>query len=240
MFEFENVGHHFTDPVGGSIPDGSTVQVGLQQDVWDWYSTSANVRATDGEIFSANLSSIIPWGVSDFLGESPGGADNEDVGRIGQFETVASGFRIVNGEQLTVITEIAFAQVAQMGLGLNDLTSAELARLETLGLLSRVPINPITLAPGDDFVIVLDGDRADLPADLKARGNYFIFDLPGGFDQSELFAYALSTGANQTLATFGLLNSDPILGHGVPEPSTLFMLLAGILAICCRRRQTNS
>src|SRR5262249_6829882 len=43
LYQFENVGHHFTDPAGGGVPDGSTVQVGLQQDVWDWYSTSATV-----------------------------------------------------------------------------------------------------------------------------------------------------------------------------------------------------
>src|SRR5690606_25148629 len=49
-FLFEDRGHEFHDPLGGSVPSGATVEVGLEIDVWDWTVVSSRARATDGTI----------------------------------------------------------------------------------------------------------------------------------------------------------------------------------------------
>lgn len=41
IFAFENPGHRFIDPEGGSIPNGDFFGIAMQQDAWDWTATSS-------------------------------------------------------------------------------------------------------------------------------------------------------------------------------------------------------
>lgn len=240
VFDFENIGHIFSDPAAGPIPNGSTVTVGLTQDVWDWYSTSANVRTTDDEIFPANLVGILPWGVGgyDFAGESndPDGLSTSPGG----FTLAAAGLRIVNSDQPTVLSELALANVEGRQLRLDDLTRETMQRLSGEGLLSAIPLPPITLAPGAEFYVILDGDIDDLPSQLVAQGNYLLVNDPrwhGTLQSDEYFAYARAIGSGNDVAAFALLNEDPIVGHAIPEPSVTWLTLIGVIGCCSVRRR---
>jgi hypothetical protein len=231
VFDFENVGHHFINSEGGGVPNGSTVQVVLTQDVWDWYSTSATAHATDDSLHAVDLVSVIPWDIGDYLPSDAAPAEADALDGKSDFRTLAAGFRLVAADQPTVIGEIGFAPVAGLGLTADDLTSDLLPALQSQGKLTSLVINPITLAAGGEYYIVLEGHASDLPPDVLARGNYLEYDFPGAYDESELLVYARNQGVGQQITTFALLNTPPILGHPIPEPVALILT-----AIACLLR----
>ncbi|MBW2232285.1 MAG: PEP-CTERM sorting domain-containing protein, partial [Deltaproteobacteria bacterium] len=100
---------------------------------------------------------------------------------------------------------------------------------------------PITLSPGEEFHIVLDGttqDLLDALPDIVASGHFYMFpavDLPTG----EYLASVQSENPCASTGTISHLNPPTF----VPEPGTGAMLVAGVVALAGlsqRRRRASS
>jgi hypothetical protein len=223
LYQLENRGHVFSDPVGGSVPNGSTVDFGVELDVWDWTVERATAVTTEGEPVPLSLISLIGWNNGGFSNGLPPGAGVDDdhslTDELGHgLTTVADdnpptvhGFRIVAGDQPVVLTELAFALVAGRGLGLGDLNPQTLALLETLGDLVRLPLPQTSLAPHEDVVVEMTDPRW-----LDA------------LDKGEIFLYGRTSGSGGAVSAFSLLNGPAIVGGRVPEPGTMLIAICAI------------
>jgi len=233
LHALENRGHVFSDPVGGSVPNGSTVDFGVELDVWDWTVDRATAVTVDGEPVPLSLISLVGWNNGGFAAPpSPGAGLNDDHDHgddlhglteiAGGVAPTAHGFRIVAGDLPATLTELAFASVAGRGFGLEDLNPQTLAQLETLGDLIRLPLPQTSLAPRQDVIVEMTDPR-------------WLAALEAG----EIFLYARTFGAGGSVGAFSLLNAPAIVGRQVPEPQAL--LLVAISASTCltvRRRRT--
>ena len=222
-FEFEDLTFRFSNPQGGPVPNGEAVSMTLQLDVWDWSVVSTDFETSVGGFVSVSLVNIFDWFAAT---PGPDPCEEENGLHIRPSDIIeAAGFQLLNSDLATRVTEVGFAPIAGLGLTGADLGSELLGRLRSLGLLEEVPdFEPIELGAGEEFVFVLEGERADLPPELVARGNYAILNRPELMD-GELLAYAITQGANGTVVAFSLLNG----GVFVPEPSAMGMLLAAVV-----------
>lgn len=238
LHQFENRGHRFLEPLGGSIPTGSTVDFGLTLDAWDWSVERATAITTDGDAIGLPLISLTGWvqgGYGSPGSGSSGGAPTDALGlseMLGQFVPTAQGFRVVASDQRVSLSEVAFASVAGLGLGLDDLNPATLAELDTEGRLVRLPFQTVEIAPGEDLVLVLDGLVDDLPEELQQSGAFQLLNdarWTEAMARGEILVYSRVSGAAGLVDAFSLINSAPIVGRAVPEPTSL--LLLSIVAI---------
>lgn len=232
ILNFEDMAHRWLTPNNQTLPLGTTIKLALEQDVPDWFVLSAAAQDINDNGEPIGLVTIPPWQntILNPDDDQPG----DDLGISGK-TVAAKGFRIVGPDDLTTtITEVSFAPIAGLGISqLEDLSSETLEELRTLGLLNTVSLpSPIAIAPGEDFVFVLEGERSDLPADLLAEGNFELLDRPDLADE-ELFVFA-DTGS---VRTFSVINS----GVFVPEPSTPVIMLAGcVVALGSERRRRTA
>ena len=140
------------------------------------------------------------------------------------------------------MTELAFASVAGRNFGLEDLTPETLAQLDTENVLVSLPIvGQFTLAPYQELVVVTDGTEDDLPAELLDSGNYVMLNDERWLDAlaaGEVLLYGRTFGGAGQIEAFSLINTAPIAGRAVPEPTTglLLMLTAVATLIGLRRR----
>jgi len=246
--DFENRGHVFSDPfgVGGAIPNGGSIEFGVELDVWDWTTERAVALATDGEIIRLPLITLIGWNSEEFeVLPSPDDHDSPLPGsgflaRPSRF-SAAQGLRLVASDAPATLVEIAFASVAGQGLGLNDLTLSTLAELETRGELISLNISPIDLAPQEELLVLFDGLVDDLSEEIRNASNFLLANDSRWLDaiaQGEVFVYARALGDAGMIDAFSLLNGKPILGRAVPEPATLsLLLLAGLLGLTLPRNR---
>lgn len=247
IHNFENRGHHFLDPTGGAIGLGGEAQFGLELDVWDWVVDGAVAVTTDGDPISLSMISLFGW--SGGFEENGGAGVAPDVGSdihgltgVSAGTPQAQGFRVVAGDQPAIVTELAFASVAGRNFGLEDLTPETLAQLDTEGeLVSLAIAGQLTLAPYQELVVVTDGAEDDLPAELLNAGNYVILNDErwlNAMEAGEVLLYGSTFGGAGQIETFSLINTAPIVGRAVPEPTTglLLMLAAAVASIGMRRR----
>jgi hypothetical protein len=245
LYALENRGHQFSNPLGGSVPTSFTVEFGLTLDVWDWVVERATAITVDGEPIPISLPSLQGW-AHGFATDIPGPLPNEGspdhlqgmsvIG--GTFHTTAQGFRVVASDARAVLSELAFAPVADLDLDLEDLTPQKLAELETLNKLVRLSFQPVELAPGEDLVVVLDGKLDDLPPELKASGDFLLLGdrrWALAMAAGEVLVYAKVQGAAGNVGTFSLLNMTPIVGRTIPEPATLALTAVAVLVGLNRR-----
>ncbi len=234
LYQLENRGHVFSEPVGGSIPNGSTVDFGLELDVWDWTVERATAVTVDGEPVPLSLISLVGWNNGGFSnGLPPGAGLNDDLEHgdelhglteiAGGNAPTSHGFRIIAGDLPVTLTELAFASVAGRGFGLEDLNPQTLAQLETLGDLIRLPLPQTSLAPHQDLIVEMS-DRRWLAA----------------LEAGEIFLYGRTFGAGGSVSAFSLLNAPAIVGRQVPEPQTLLLVAIGAIArLTVSRRRTS-
>ncbi|MGD9634464.1 MAG: matrixin family metalloprotease [Pirellulales bacterium] len=228
LYEFENRGHVFSNPAGGSLPNGSTVDFGLELDVWDWTVERATAVTTDGDPVPLSMISLVGWNNGGFNNGLPPGAG--DDGSLTDELTsgltmlredgppTAQGFHIVAGDLPVTVTELAFASVAGRGFGLDDLNPQTLSQLETLGELVRLPLTQTTLAPYQDLVVEMT-DRRWMAA----------------LDAGEIFLYGRAVGAGGAVNAFSLLNAPGIVGRQVPEPTSAMLLVVAAAWGCAVR-----
>jgi hypothetical protein len=247
LHNFENRGHHFLEPTGGAIGLGGEAQFGLELDVWDWVVERALAHTSDGELIGLSVVSLLGWS-GGYEGGGGGGEAPDDGGPFHGLIGVsagtpqAHGFRIVAGDQTAIVTELAFASVAGRNFGLEDLTPETLAQLDMEGALVSLPIvGQFTLAPYQELVVVTDGAEDDLPPELLDAGNYVILNDERWLDALEagdVLLYGSTFGGAGQIETFSLINTAPIAGRAVPEPTTglLLMLAAAATSIGLRRR----
>lgn len=249
LHAFENRGHRFSNPLGGSVPNGGSVDFGVQLDVWDWTVDRAVAITTDGEPIPLSVVSLFGWSNGGFENPTLPEPGSPSVGTLdaihglemaaGDFHAEALGFQIVASDQGGRLTELAFASVADLGLVGGDLMPETLAELESTGDLVRLPIDPIALDPHEDLVVVLDGLVDDLPADLQESGQFLLASDPRfseAMAAGEVLVYARMVGAAGEVSSFSLLNEAAIVGRQVPEPTAVAILAALLLSTGIRRR----
>jgi len=239
----EDVIRRFSQPVGGVVPDGATVRVGFTLDTWDWTLVDVDARDSDGDvIWDVEVVTVFDWTNNgdpdpyipfetdfDFITPDPRGLPSRT------HELIARGFHVVNNATTTtVLSKLALAVVPE-GLDptAENLGADTMALLAASGALIDVPIAPITLAPEEDYVFVLDGERSDLPAELLTTGRFSLLDMPA-LAGEQLFIYVGSGSAADPdrVSNFSFLNNPP---H-VPEPLALALLGLGGLVGLQRRR----
>ena len=135
------------------------------------------------------------------------------------------------------VTELSLAIVTGMGLGLEDLNAETMANLDTLGLLEPVPnFDPVLIGGDDpvpeDYIIVLEGGVADLPAEIQQQGNYLLLNRPELL-QEEVFVFSRSVDGTNAVANYSLLGT-PVR---IPEPSIACLIAVAALGVMRRRVQ---
>ncbi len=241
--DLEDKRHRFFNPIGGAIPNGGKVTLGLQLDVWDWQLVDADAKASDNSTFDVQLVTIFDWKNDgdplppnpgdgtppfDFIAPDPDGLPSQE------FEILAEGFRVLNANLTsTVVSSLAFAPVPDMSPTLEMLSGETMDLLQTAGDLVTVSFSPITLAPGEEFIFVVDGTIGDLPPDLAASGRFELLNRPD-LAGVQLFVHAGSgPAANPAhIGNFTFINT----GLFVPEPASWMLFLSGLIALLLPRR----
>jgi hypothetical protein len=223
-FDPERLGRFLTHPAGGSIPNGSTIQVGLEEDVWDWTLKSSNVKTTDGSIFPSNLVTVFGFGlgVSAATGAAP--VHDHQVAEAGleaaPITPAVTGFRVQNADSAVTVNELVIATPPEH-LRLDLLNSSTLQELRAAGKAFPVRIEPIRLGPGEELWFVLDGDVRQLPQDVLRKGNFRQVQRPE-LAGRELLVATGAAGNGSSVRAFSLINSEPFEFQQVevdPAPS---------------------
>ena len=242
--DLEDKRHRFFDPIGGAIPNGGKVTLGLQLDVWDWQLVDADAKASDNSTFDVQLVTIFDWQNNgdpvpqdpgdepppfDFITPSPDGLPSQI------FENLAEGFRVLNATATsTVISELNFAAVPEMDPTLDNLSGETKDLLQASGELITVSFSPVTLAPGEEFIFVVDGTTGDLPPELVTSGRFQLLNRPD-LAGAQLFVHVASgPAADPThVSNFTFINT-PLY---VPEPSALVLSMVALFGIIAVRRR---
>ncbi len=130
--------HRWEDPIGGVIPSGDVMHVGLEQDVWDWEVVAAQATAPDGRQHDVPLMTIHNWSQSvvreDRSGSSP---DQGLVSRLNS-EAVARGIQIIAPAGTAEVFDLWVAPAGGLNLGLDDLNRQTFNQFFDDGSLIRV------------------------------------------------------------------------------------------------------
>jgi hypothetical protein len=232
--------HTWSDPrFWGSpvdIPAGALAHIGVEQDVWDWTVVSARAVHPDGTKTSLPLVAFSQWnemvtGVD--VTTSSGGIVIPDPPP----EIIPRGIRIVNTEDTPAeLGSVGVAVVDDMDLQLEDLNLDGLYQLMERGLFETLPIEPRTLAEGEELFLIFDqsptglGDTMAFDATSTGIDSAIFLDRPDLLGH-ELFVYADTRVGDLVVGNYALLGAPPITGMLVPEPSTLALAAVGLLGL---------
>ncbi|MHB1035549.1 MAG: PEP-CTERM sorting domain-containing protein [Pirellulales bacterium] len=219
--------HIWSNPASGDIPASQIIHVGLEQDVWDWTAVSARVITPGGGQISAPLLSFHDWSNTIVTGtpamppaESPQAdgvsSDYCDLTRGGEIKVLARGIRLVGADVKSFVSNLMLGEVNDRNLALGDLNRSMLDRLvrdQTVQPISR--FNDRWMAPGEDFILVLEGSENDLPREVLSKGNYLLLNRPDLLDK-QLFLFAQSKTDEATIGTYGLVGI-PVNARQVPR-----------------------
>lgn len=211
VFDFENVGHHFSHSPGGAVPDGDVFGIGLQQDVWDWFVTAATADPTDGDLIPLSLITFVPFYQMGLAPPVPT-LDAPPLTRIqqqGKPPVLARGIKLVNSDKPTTLNAIALADVEGLGIDAGDLLLETWKRLMREGRVHELRLAPFKLGAREEFYLLFEGDVGALPPDVLTRGNYLVLDFPGLLDR-EIFVWAKSFDGDFLVRSLGLINDEPI------------------------------
>jgi len=219
----DDVLHTWSNPTGGPIPATTVVHVGLEQDVWDWMVVSAqtvspgNVRVNAPIIGSHSWTNTIVEGTPAIVG----GVD-DGITTAGKITVKAWGIRLANSELTAQLSSIGLADVEGMNLTLDQLNRST---LEDLVRAQKVmfPLGESTrsLAPLDDFFLILQGSIDDLPSEMRQKQNFILLNRPDLVGK-ELFVFSQGRAGDFTVGNYALIGRDPI----VPEPPSVILLLS--------------
>jgi hypothetical protein len=250
----DDMTHVWGSPAGGNIPAAEIIHVGVEQDVWDWSVERARAVHPDLTTTDAPVLSFHEWTHTITTGTSGPSTTGGDINLGSLQEVVACGIRFEAGQTPANITRLMALPVPGGELGLADLNR------DTVNRLLQLPNQPVfdftealfdsffdiffgattanfnqpMLGPGQDFVIVVDGQEQDLPDDLLEQGNYLVLNLPDlcNGEQEVLMVAETSLGEVQ-VGNFALLGRGPI----VPEPATLALVGLGAAGTLWWRRR---
>jgi hypothetical protein len=203
----ERLGRFLTHPSGGSIPNGSTVQVGLEEDVWDWTLKSSSVKAADGSIFPSNLVTVFGFGLG--ATAASGAASGPDQVADSGLESApttpsVTGFRVQSADSAVTVNEVVMA-IPPENLRLDSLNSSTVQDLRAAGKAFPLKIEPLRLGPGEEFWFVLGGNARQLPADVIRKGNFRHLQRPELADR-QLLVSATAGGEGSSVRAFSLIN----------------------------------
>ena len=229
--------HTWGNAVGGAIPGGEIIHVGLEQDVYDWTVVSADAVMAGGTTQPASLLSFHDWNHSYEVVPRPETGDEIDMPIE---RTVAQGIRIVapGNVDAAVIDEITLLPAEGLNLRLEDLTRDTLQKHMADAVFVEL-LNDIKLTPREDFFLILDGSTADLPDEMLQNGNFMLLNRPDLLT-GDLMIFGSSTNGTMTIGTFALLGTGVIGFQGgptVPEPAAIMLALLGLALLPRRRRR---
>jgi hypothetical protein len=230
--------HTWDNAVGGAIPGGEIIHVGLEQDVYDWTVVSADAVMAGGATQPASLLSFHDWNHAyEVVPRADETADGIDMHLE---RTVAQGIRIVAPDNVDVamIDEITLLPAEGLNLRLEDLTRDTLQKHMADAVFVEL-LNEIKLTPREDFFLILDGSTADLPDEMLQNGNFMLLNRPDLLT-GDLMIFGSSTNGTMTIGTFALLGTDVIGFQGgptVPEPAAIMLALLGLALLPRRRRR---
>jgi hypothetical protein len=240
-FNLEDVAHLYTLPQNGPIGNGQSVAVGLRKDAWDWTVVDSQAIQNDGDFVDIGLVSILESNLAGVVipfDDDPGDDITPEEGDLfalqGSYDIVAKGFKIVNQESVDVlVSQVAYGVAPGFDPNRTDqLNSDALGRMTASGDMQYVSLSaPLTLAPGEQFFFLMAGSPSGLPGEIVQSGNWMNVNPPDGFMEEQMFVYAASQGGGFSVNNFALLNT-PVF---VPEPSSTWMILFGMSAVCLSR-----
>jgi hypothetical protein len=233
--------HTWDNAVGGAIPGGEIIHVGLEQDVYDWTVVSADAIMAGGTSQPASLLSFHDWNHSYEVVPRPAGT-GEGIEMYPE-RIVAQGIRIFapGNVDSAVIDEITLLPADGLNLRLEDLTGDTLQNNISNAVIVEL-INEIRLTPGQEFFLVLDGSTEDLPDEMLQNGNFMLLNRPDLL-AGDLMIFGRSTNGTMTIGTYALLGTDLIGFQGesrVPEPAAVVLVLLGIALLPRRRRRSGA
>ena len=229
--------HTWDNAVGGAIPGGEIIHVGLEQDVYDWTVVSADAVMAGGTTQPASLLSFHDWNNAHEVVPRP--AEMPEGINMYPERIVAQGIRIVAPDNVdaAVIDEITLLPAEGLDLRLADLTRDTLQKHIADAIFVEL-LEDIKLTPREDFFLILDGSTADLPDEMLQNGNFMLLNRPDLL-AGDLMIFGRSTNGTMTIGTFALLGTGVIGFQGgptVPEPSAVMLLLLGLTLLPRRRR----
>jgi hypothetical protein len=212
----EQILHQWTQPNGGDIPNGESVKVMLQQDVWDWWAPSAQLLLADMSSVNVALVNVQPFMNPQIVPPEPPDGGLELAGLVPPPPTPSRSRTIQvrndSTEDLTIhellLVDVEGDDVDPTTIGpdvLAELLATPGRVVETL--LGGPTGPPLVLAPGQDFHFVLEGGLGDLPTELVASGN-FLFHSVANFAQNEMVVFARTSNLATSVDTYTQLNSN--------------------------------
>jgi hypothetical protein len=223
----DDVTHVWGNPSGGDIPSSEILHVGLEQDVWDWSVVTAQTVSPTGLRSSAPVLTFHDWNNTIVEGtpavvEEGNAASltmDESITTAGKIRVVARGVRIVAPEDTSVVlSELALGNVEKLDLGLAGLNRGvleQLVRREDVEYFQD--FSPIMLDKGSDFLLVFEGDPADLPKEYLEQQNFIILNRADWVGQ-KVFLYGLGKNEAGAVGTYALVGDDPQTGKGFDLP----------------------
>lgn len=244
-FNLEDVAHLYTNAQNGPINNGQSVDVGLRKDVWDWTVVDSQAIQVDGDFVDIGLVSLMGFNIAGPVTPNPDELPDDLTtpdglwALHGTFDILAKGFKIVNQEAVDVtISELAFGLAPELDPNRTELLNFDtLGRLATSGNMQFMPLNqPLSLAPGESYFLLLAGTPSALPEDAVQSGNWMPVSPPEGFMEEQMFVFAASQSEGFRVNNFALLNTSVY----VPEPGPFSLLATCGLALSslyARRRK---
>ena len=209
--DFEDLNHLWFKPAGGVVPSGSVVDVGLNQDAWDWTVVNAVVQTSAGNVLPACLVRVFEWfkmrAAAPQQSRAAGGEAGLRFGTPGVI--LAQGFQIVATDARTRVMDVIIADARNVRIAPSDIGSATVRELDAQGLVQRLPLPDLSPIRGQRKIVVVFKRRHTEPP--PERRTLIVIDRPE-MDAGQ-WIVGVTTECededNGTIDSFAALNTGP-------------------------------
>ena len=223
--------HVWSNPEVGGVASpfapGDVIHVGLEQDVWDWTVVSAEVQHPGGATSSAPLLNVNEYLLTEVVGVSSAIPEEEGLRTNGRQLVKGHGLRLTNTLATPAeLVEFGVAVVDDLGLELPQLNGPTWDELNQKGLVRMFDLGKRQFEKGEELVLLFDGVADDNTPSIE-------LDAPELIGR-ELFVFAKTLNDSAVIGNFVLVDTPTV---GVPAPSTLCLVVVGMMVFSFRRRR---